>query len=123
MVVLFLLAVLGFAASLAVHLATFLDPPPLGMEQTWPLHIGIFLVFIPAVLVQPRSPGPTADAEGPGRAGGRREAFSDAPGWMKAVLGCCFAYALLNFVIFFFTAPSNRFAHGRNVTPLPSDKT
>ncbi len=79
MVVLFLLAVLGFAASLAVHLSTFLDPPPLGMEQTWPLHIGIFLVFIPAVLVQPRSPGPTADAKGPGLAGGRRRGVQRRP--------------------------------------------
>src|SRR5262245_36919294 len=101
MAVLFLLATLGFTASLAVHLSTYLGAPPLGIGQVWPLHIGVFLVFIPVVLAQPRN-AKTAEAEGPR---GAPEQFADAPGWMRAVLGCCFVYAIMNFLIFICVAP------------------
>src|SRR3954470_1613926 len=95
MVVLFLLAILGFTASLTVHLSTYLGAPPLGMGQVWPLHIGVFLVFIPVVLAQPRNAN-TAEAEGPR---GAPEQFAYAPGWMRAALGCCFVYAILGLVL------------------------
>jgi hypothetical protein len=101
MVVLFLLAILGFTASLAVHLSTYLGAPPLRMGQVWPLHIGIFLVFIPVVLAQPQN-AKTAKAEG---RRGAAEQFACAPGWMRAVLGCCFVYAMVNFLIFICIAP------------------
>jgi hypothetical protein len=101
MVVLFLLAILGFTASLAVHLSTYLGAPPVGIGQVWPLHIGVFLVFIPVVLAQPRN-AKTAAAEGPR---GAPEQFAYAPGWMRAVLGCCFVYAIVNFLIFLCIAP------------------
>ena len=101
MVVLFLLAILGFTASLVVHLSTYLGAPPLGMGQVWPLHIGIFLVFIPVVLAQPRN-AKTAEAEGPRGAAAQ---FAYAPRWMRAVLGCCFVYAIVNFLIFICIAP------------------
>jgi hypothetical protein len=101
MVVLFLLAILGFAASLAVHLSTYLGAPPLGMGQVWPLHIGVFLVFIPVVLGPPRN-AKTPEAEGPR---GNPLQLGHAPGWMRAVLGCCGVYAIVNFLIFICIAP------------------
>ena len=85
----------AFIASLAVHLSTYLGAPPLGMGQVWPLHLGIFLVFIPVVLAQPRN-AKTAEAEGPR---GAPEQLAYAPGWMRAVLGCCFVYTIANFLI------------------------
>jgi len=45
------LAPTGLIASLIVHMAALLGmPSPLG-EKSWVLHIGIFVVWLPAVLV------------------------------------------------------------------------
>jgi hypothetical protein len=93
MIAFFILAIIGFLASVLVHASTFLDRPPLGMNQTWPLHVGIFLVFIPSVLAQRRTGGNPHPQS-------LREQFPLAPRWMQAILGLCFAYAIVNFAIF-----------------------
>jgi hypothetical protein len=93
MVVVFLLAMLGFLLSVLVHGSTFLARPPLGIEQIWPLHVGIFLVFIPAVLTH-------RDAGGAGKRNASfRVQFPHVPRWMGALLFVCFAYAILNFLL------------------------
>jgi hypothetical protein len=114
MIVFLLLAIVGFVASVLVHLASY-GHEPLGIEQTWPLHVGIFVVFIPAVV----------GAQGRRRGGGHDCAgaeYEHAPRWMSRVLAVCGAYALVNFVLFIvimmgtaWTAGSVRERKGRPV--------
>src|SRR5690348_9173374 len=107
MQVFLVLAVLGFFASLVVHFSTFTSHP-IAMERSWPLHFGIFIVFIPAALIQRRSRRDAKDATAaaaatprPGRAGWR-EHFPHAPAWMHAALTVFFVYALVNFALFIY---------------------
>jgi hypothetical protein len=91
MILLLLLAILGFCASAVVHGSSFLDPMPVGMDRAWPLHIGIFLVFIPMLLMQRRRSGTARPRSLP-------EAFPHAPRWMVLAVGALGAYAVVNFV-------------------------
>jgi hypothetical protein len=94
MAIFVVLALLGFVASMVVHASTFLPVPPLGMDQAWPLHVGIFLVFVPMVFAQKRQDRQDANAS--------RSQDTDlarAPRWMRTLLGVVFAYAMLNFAV------------------------
>ena len=86
MIVFMVLSVLGFIASATVHLASW-GHEPLGMEQTWPLHVGIFVVLLPALMAAKRG-------------GGQDPQFGHAPPWMVTVQKACGAYAIVNFLIF-----------------------
>ncbi len=90
------LAALGLAASLVVHLCAVLGMPnPLG-SAAWALHIGIFAVWIPAVIVFQRM---TRDSR---RADFWKDALRGCPNWMKVLTLVFFLYALGNFAWFFF---------------------
>jgi hypothetical protein len=110
MIVFMTLSLIGFAASLCVHLSSW-GHQPLGIEQTWPLHVGIFVVFIPMAL------GQKSDARGPAER--RKSQYPHAPPWMNKVLAVCGLYAVVNFFVFFaltiaFT-PNVRERDGRQV--------
>jgi hypothetical protein len=90
MIVFLLLALLGFIASVAVQVSTFVGGHAVGMSQSWPLHVGIFIVFLPMALGQHRY---RAEADGKGQS-------PRAPRWMGAVTGVCLAYAIVSFVLF-----------------------
>jgi hypothetical protein len=90
MILFLFLAILGFTASVIVHGSTFVGRLPLGMNRAWPLHIGIFLVFVPALLLQRRVAGGK-------RKGSWREQFAHAPRWMMRLLSGLFLYTLVNF--------------------------
>ena len=86
------LAVVGLALSAAVHVSTFfgLDPQDV-RPPVWLLHLGLFVVFVPAII-----------AARTNRNGSRRlrDAFPHAPRWMAPLTGCLFAYAVVNFALF-----------------------
>ncbi|RJP26080.1 MAG: zinc ribbon domain-containing protein [Candidatus Abyssobacteria bacterium SURF_5] len=90
------LSVLGLILSLIVHVSALLAiPPPFG-ESFLLLHIGIFIVWIPAVLVM----GPLT------REYKQRDLWKGAlrgcPPWMKRMALFFFGYAMINFVLFIF---------------------
>jgi len=100
MIFFLVLALVGFVASAVVHASTFLHAPPLGMNQTWPLHLGIFVVFIPAFLTERRRDRTAAATDGkdvpkPARGGD----YPHAPRWASALLAVVFGYAIFNFFL------------------------
>jgi hypothetical protein len=86
------LALAGLALSLIAHVtAQFGVSPPTG-PATWGLHVGIFVVFIPAVIVSRRLvPNPTKEKDW------WKEALRGCPRWVGWVSGGFFAYAVVNF--------------------------
>jgi hypothetical protein len=88
------LALIGLALSILCHLAALSGSAgPLG-RFAWLLHIGVFVVWIPAVLISGRK----------ARTVNRRDfwkvALRACPRWMKYTVYGFFGYAALNFIIF-----------------------
>src|SRR4051812_926091 len=94
------LALVGFVASAVVHASTFLPVPPLAIEQTWPLHLGIFVVLVPGFLTQRRRGRAAArpDSENSPQGSPAKDA-SDAPRWANAALAVVGCYAVVNFCV------------------------
>jgi hypothetical protein len=87
------IAAMGLALSLAVHTASLFGVDVMSLVPfVWALHVGVFIVFAPAVLLARK------------RFGARpvlaelRQAF---PGWVKVLAGVFFAYAVINFYVSF----------------------
>ena len=80
--------------SLLVHVSTFLGIDPM---EKWPgvmfIHLAIFPPFIAAIYCANRTAGPKHEAQD--------RVMSCSPRWLKILTGVFFAYALLNFVVFF----------------------
>lgn len=86
-------AFIGFFTSLLVHLTTFLGiNPARHIPWVWVLHLGIFVMFIPMFVAQ----GFTTKKDF------RREIFALIPPWAGYLTKAFFAYALINFALFFF---------------------
>jgi hypothetical protein len=84
------LAAAGFLASLLVHVLALLGlPSPFG-PATWLLHVGIFVVWFPAVLVSQRLSKnvPQADLW--------KAVLRGCPRWMKTGSYVVFAYGIVN---------------------------
>jgi hypothetical protein len=87
------LAVAGFVASAIVHVSSLLGlRQPFG-EAAWGLHIGIFVVWLPTVIVAQRL------SKGVRQAEFWKATLRGCPPWMKRATGGLFAYALLNFFV------------------------
>lgn len=80
------LAIIGFVLSVLVNVGSVTSrwTPP---SYFWALHVGIFLVFIPAVLVAQKRVGST------NRKDFWKIVLKGAPDWMKYFLYAVFAYA------------------------------
>ena len=88
------LALVGFAASLAVHVFSLLGQPnPFG-PWAWGLHAGVFVVWFPAVLVAHRL-SKTAK-----RADFWKAVLRGCPSWVRTGAYALCAYAVLNFLLF-----------------------
>ena len=99
------LAIAGFSASLLVHaLALVGRPSPFG-SATWLLHVGVFAVWLPAVLV--------AQRRGVKQAELWKATFRGCPVWVRNGSYVVFAYAIVNFVLF----AAQRAAYPRNKVP------
>jgi len=90
-----LLALVGFMASLIAHLAGYAGiERPFGFDP-WPLHAGIFIVWLPTILAaQKLSKGfPQSEMW--------KASLRGCPNWMRYVLYALFGYAFLSFFAFF----------------------
>lgn len=123
-----ILAVIGLVLSLVVHGATFFDIDVQShLPYVWLLHIGIFVVFIPAVILQnQRLKAMNAGAASP-RAP-QRDAFYGMPRWLRRTVGALFLYTMVNFGLFMYQlegSPHKRpdgtyelTEHGRLLRPI-----
>jgi len=82
---------------------------PLG-DLTWLLHIGIFIVWLPAILAVQRLSGnvPRRDLW--------QAALRGCPGWMRYGMYGLFGYAMINFLIFAQAAGKHQ-----GTGPMPPD--
>lgn len=93
------LAWIGLILSIVSHLAALLGTQgPLG-NYAWLLHIGIFVVWLPTVLVASRM---GADFKNKDL---WKAVLRGCPRWMQYMVYGFFGYAFLNFAIFLATAP------------------
>ena len=94
MVFFLVLALLGFVASLVVHVSTFTGSHAVGMSQAWPLHIGMFIALLP-VMVGDRGRGEAGENGRPSNG-----QVSYVPRWMGALLAVCVVYGFVFFGLF-----------------------
>jgi hypothetical protein len=88
------LAGLGLVLSVIVHVSALLGTPsPLG-EIAWGLHIGIFIVWLPAVIVAMSLVKDFKQKDY------WKAALRGCPKWMKNLTYFFFGYAILNFALF-----------------------
>ena len=89
-----LLAAIGFILSVAAHIRALEGLPFPGGKAVWALHMGIFVVWIPTVLVSIRF------TRGAKRKDFWKVALIGCPKWMRQALYVIFGYAILNFALF-----------------------
>lgn len=88
-----LLALAGLIASVVVHgCSLFGIPQPLG-EAAWGLHVGIFVIWVPAILVAQKLTHGSKQAEF------WKAALRGCPRWMRTSLYVLFAYVFVNFFL------------------------
>jgi len=96
-----LLSAVGLALSVASHLAALTGLPIPGGDLVWGLHIGIFVVAVPMIVVANRM----------ARHGKRSEiwkiALSGCPTWARNALYALVAYAVLNFTLGMINKPES----------------
>ena len=95
------LAGIGFLASLWVHLIALTGHTPKPESLLWIMHLGVFVVFIPAILVTIRRVGSS------GRKNYWKLALSGTPDWMRYLVYAATGYAVLNFVFISGSLPSS----------------
>ena len=94
------LSATGFLLSVVAHVASLLGVTLPGGKLVWALHIGIFVVWFPVILVSYRRNG--------GRVLGNlsKNAFSGWPKWVRYAAYGLFAYGIVNFILFIITTGS-----------------
>jgi hypothetical protein len=89
------LGIAGFIASALVHVRALEGlPSPFG-PATWVLHIGIFVIWLPAVLVGQRLTKTATPANA------FKAPFRGCPAWVQPGSYVLLAYAMVNFFLFF----------------------
>jgi len=104
------LSLVGLVLSMWVHFGALFGRQVAPSEYFWILHMGIFVVFFPAVLVSQKQ----AKKWRINRSW--RDMFPGAPRWVNTMVGVFFVYALINFAIFMFYAPTGT-QHGPETPP------
>lgn len=99
-------AATGLVLSLTVHLLSYAGEQPGGNALFAALHIGIFPLWIPVVLISKKM------SAGVPQKDFWKTAMSDCPTWMKYMTNGFFCYALINFAIFIFHAPKGKHDNG-----------
>jgi hypothetical protein len=90
------LAACGFILSVAAQILALTGIPLPGGNLVWMLHVGIFVVLIPAVLVSARC------ARYPHRRDFWKVVLAGCPAWMRRAVYVIFGYAIFNFILFMF---------------------
>ena len=100
----FLLACLGLILSAISHVYALCGMPgPLG-DATWILHVGIFVVWFPAVIVAQRL------ARNVPQKDFWKAALRGCPAWARTGLYGIFGYGVLNFIYFIITVGKQKTA-------------
>jgi len=92
------LSAIGLVVSLWVHIGAIMGRSVSSLF--WILHVGIFVVWIPTVLVAQRLVGSTS------RRDFWKVVLKGSPDWMRYMVYAFFAYAFVNFLLFMRNAPS-----------------
>jgi hypothetical protein len=95
-----LLSGVGLVVSLWVHLGAVMGRRVAPEAFFFILHVGIFVVWVPAVLVAQRLVGNV------NRKDLWKVVLKDSPDWMRYMVYGFFGYALVNFLLFITKAPS-----------------
>ena len=104
------LAAIGFLLSLTVHILALAGLLPPGGEAVFGLHIGIFVVWLPAVLISIRL------NRGQRMRRSWKQMLAGCPDGMRYAVMGLFAYAFLNFFIAFSGEQPGR-GHGSGISP------
>ena len=100
------LSLIGLVLSIWVHVGALLGRKVAPEYFFWGLHVGIFVVFFPAILVAQKRVGSTS----------RRDFWKvvtkGSPDGLRYLLYFFFAYAFVNFFIFFLRAPTGKYPDG-----------
>jgi hypothetical protein len=94
------LSAIGLVVSLWVHLGAVTGRRVAPEAFFWVLHIGIFVVWFPAVFVAQRLVGNLSQRDL------WKVVLKDSPDWMRYMVYGFFAYAFVNFMFFMTKAPS-----------------
>ena len=105
-------AACGLVLSLAVHLLTFAGIQPGGDAMFFALHIGIFPLWLPVVLIMSRMTGTTRGWSWDGGWSSWNRVLAGCPTWMRYMTYGFFGYAALNFAIFIVMAPTGKHPGG-----------
>jgi hypothetical protein len=105
-----MMAAIGFVLSLATHLMALAGKAPPGGGLVWGLHIGIFAVWIPTVLISKRK------VHGVDRKLAWKTAVAGCPVWMSRALQVVSVYAVVNFILFMLGTAG----HPKPVGPAPA---
>jgi len=97
-----LVAALGFSLSIAAHIASICGKAIPSAFPVMDLHIGIFVVWFPAVLVVGKMTGSA------NRKDLWKIALSGCPLWMRRTVYVLFGYTALNFVLFMMRTGTDR---------------
>jgi hypothetical protein len=105
-----LLSLAGLIVSALAHFSTYFGVDPMEVcPYVWALHIGIFVVFIPAFVIQKQGRTTTT--------GGTKTEWKDlfpySPAWINRLVSALFFYAIVNFVVFFVLTIRNAGTPGR----------
>lgn len=95
-----LISGIGLVVSLWVHLGAVMGRRVVPEAFFWMLHVGIFVVWFPTILVAQRLVGNV------NRKDLWKVVLKDSPGWMRYMVYGFFGYAILNFLFFMTKAPS-----------------
>jgi len=97
-----LIAAVGFVLSLTAHIASMSGKSIPSAMHVMSLHVGIFIVWLPAVLVVTKMTG----------SANRRDlwkiALSGCPIWMRRTVYALFGYTALNFLLFLMRTDNQR---------------
>jgi hypothetical protein len=106
-----LLAITGLILSLIAHIHALLgQPQPLG-AATWCLHVGIFAVWLPTILVSNQMKSNSS------RKDFWKAVFRGCPAWMRWLTYAFLGYAVGNFLLFLATVPPKGAVAGANASP------
>jgi hypothetical protein len=104
------LSAVGFVLSLWVHFGAVADRRVAPASFFWILHMGIFVVWFPAVMVAQRQVGNLH------RKDFWKVILTDSPDWVRYLIYGFLAYAVINFMYFFTQAPTG---HSEDADPPP----
>lgn len=99
-------AALGLVLSVTVHLLSFAGIQPGGNALFFALHVGIFPLWLPVVLISQKM------TKGAAQKDFWKVAMSGCPSWMKYMTYGFFVYAFVNFAFFIVTAPTGKHSGG-----------